>query len=260
VGESQSAFTLTTYVDGVQPLTREFDGFLIHSRGGAAAPLGEPGRGIDIAGSIGGSPTKLRTDGDAPMIVVETETDVLGLLGYLPARQDDDDHLRLWEIAGTAHADRFQVGAFESSLGCAEPINRGQQAFVLRAALRSLDTWAQGGDPPPKAPRLEVDDSGAQKTFVFDDAGNVKGGIRTPAVVAPVDVLSGLPVQGASVICLLMGSTKALPADRLATLYPSRDDYVAKYKAATDALIDDGFALPEDRSQLIDGSDPSRVG
>ena len=39
VGESQSAFALTTYVDGVQPLTNQFDGFLIHSRGGAAAPL-----------------------------------------------------------------------------------------------------------------------------------------------------------------------------------------------------------------------------
>ena len=33
VGESQSAFTLTTYVNGVQPLTEQFDGFLIHSRG-----------------------------------------------------------------------------------------------------------------------------------------------------------------------------------------------------------------------------------
>ena len=49
VGESQSAFALTTYVNGVQPLARQYDGFLIHSRGGAAAPLGEPGAGIEIA-------------------------------------------------------------------------------------------------------------------------------------------------------------------------------------------------------------------
>ena len=40
VGESQSAFALTTYVNGVQPLARAFDGFLVHSRGGAPAPLG----------------------------------------------------------------------------------------------------------------------------------------------------------------------------------------------------------------------------
>src|SRR5690606_37271132 len=56
VGESQSGFALTTYVNGVQPLTRAFDGFLVHSRGGAAAPLGEPGAGIDIAGTVGGPP------------------------------------------------------------------------------------------------------------------------------------------------------------------------------------------------------------
>ncbi|MFI5042506.1 MAG: alpha/beta hydrolase domain-containing protein, partial [Acidimicrobiales bacterium] len=32
VGESQSAFALTTYYNGVQPLTGAFDGFLVHSR------------------------------------------------------------------------------------------------------------------------------------------------------------------------------------------------------------------------------------
>ncbi len=42
VGESQSAFALTTYVDGVQPLTKAFDGFLVHSRGGAGLGLALP--------------------------------------------------------------------------------------------------------------------------------------------------------------------------------------------------------------------------
>ncbi|NLV54485.1 MAG: hypothetical protein GXY13_02605, partial [Acidimicrobiales bacterium] len=46
VGESQSAFTLTSYIDGVQPLTGAFDGFLVHSRGGAAAPLRVESGGI----------------------------------------------------------------------------------------------------------------------------------------------------------------------------------------------------------------------
>ena len=36
-GESQSAFRLTTYIDAVQPLTHEYDGFLVHSRGGGSA-------------------------------------------------------------------------------------------------------------------------------------------------------------------------------------------------------------------------------
>ena len=41
VGESQSAFALVTYINGVQPLTKAFDGFFVHSR---AAP------GLSLAG------------------------------------------------------------------------------------------------------------------------------------------------------------------------------------------------------------------
>jgi hypothetical protein len=259
-GESQSAFMLTTYVDGVQPLTRAFDGFLIHSRGGAAAPLGEPGVGIDLAGTIANPATTIRTDVDVPVIVVETETDVLGVLNYFPARQPDGDNIRLWEVAGTAHGDAFQVGDNEQRLGCAEPINGGQQVFVVRAALRHLDAWARGGDAPPEADRLEVDETGPAPAFVLDDSGNVRGGIRSPAVDAPVDRLSGMPVDGASVLCLLMGSTTPLGAPRLAELYPSADDYVTGYEAATDAMIDAGFALADDRDALLAAADPSRLG
>ena len=40
LGESQSAFELTTYIDAIQPRTRIFDGFFVYSRGGARLPLG----------------------------------------------------------------------------------------------------------------------------------------------------------------------------------------------------------------------------
>jgi Alpha/beta hydrolase domain len=39
VGESQSAMFLTTYINAVDPLARVYDGFLVHSRFGSAAPL-----------------------------------------------------------------------------------------------------------------------------------------------------------------------------------------------------------------------------
>ena len=62
VGESQSAFALTTYVNGVQPLTEQFDGFLIHSRGeAAAAARRRRAGGIDVAGASAG-----RRRGSAP--------------------------------------------------------------------------------------------------------------------------------------------------------------------------------------------------
>jgi len=257
VGESQSAFALTTYANGVQPLTDAFDGFLIHSRGGAGAPLGAPDSGIDITSTVLGPPTLLRTDLDVPTIVVQTETDVLGILNYSPSRQPDTDRLRVWEVAGTAHADRFQIGPVESALGCAGPINNGQQAFVMRAALRDLDEWAAGGDAPPTAEPLAIEESSGSPEFVLDDVGNVTGGVRTPAVEAPTAVLSGLPAEGASIICILMGSTSPLPAEQLATRYPEPDDYATAWAAATDATIDAGFFLPEDRAAIIADARPT---
>jgi hypothetical protein len=259
VGESQSAFALTTYANGVQPLAGVFDGFLIHSRGGATAPLGEPGGFIDIAGSIGGEPTQLRSDLDVPTIIVQTEGDVLGLLGYLPARQDDGETVRLWEVAGAAHADKFQIGETEDELGCPTPINRGQQAFVLRAALHHLSAWAAGGDAPPKADRLEVEGSDGAEAYVRDEDGNVRGGVRTPVVDAPVDVLSGLAPEGASIICALLGSTTPIDGSRLAERYPSVEAYEQAYAEATDAAIAAGFVLEGDRASLIAESQPERI-
>jgi Alpha/beta hydrolase domain len=43
-GESQSAFALVTYFNGVQPLTHTFDGFFVHSRGASGLPLVAPAR------------------------------------------------------------------------------------------------------------------------------------------------------------------------------------------------------------------------
>ena len=133
------------------------------------------------------APTLVRDDIDVPVVMVQTETDVTGRLRYLPARQPDTDLIRLWEVAGTAHADRYQIGEFEELLGCPRPVNRGQQAYVVRAGLRWLDSWARGGDAPPSAARLET----ADWEFVLDEAGNAHGGVRTPVVDVPVELLRG---------------------------------------------------------------------
>jgi hypothetical protein len=259
VGESQSAFTLTSYYNGVQPLTEAFDAFFIHSRGGAAAPIVTPTGYNDIASAIAGEPTQLRTDQAAPAFIIETEGDVLSVLGYYPARQPDSESIRVWEVAGAAHADLFQVGeAQEAAFECATPINRGQQVYVLRAALRNLQAWVIDGTEPPSAEPLEVDDSADPRVYVLDDVGNVVGGVRTPVVEAPVDVLSGLAPPGSSIICLLFGSTTPIPADELSGLYEGGDDYLEQYTAATDAGIEGGFLLEEDREAILAEADPAR--
>ena len=57
VGESQSAFYLTTFADAIQPLTNTFDGIFIHSRGGSGAPLN--GTAISVRGP---NNLRIRTD------------------------------------------------------------------------------------------------------------------------------------------------------------------------------------------------------
>ena len=255
IGESQSAFALTTFVNVVHPQARVFDGFLIHSRGGAAMPLGEPGVGVDPRQYRGSTPMPIREDLDVPVVMVETETDLLGALRYLPARQPDSAYVRLWEVAGTAHADRFQIGEFEELLGCPRPVNRGQQAYVVRAALRWLDGWARGGDPAPTAARLEVDGD----AFVRDEAGNTPGGVRTPVVDAPVEVLRGDTEPDASYLCQLFGSTLPMDPDLIRARYADRAGYLAAYAAATDAAIAAGFVLPEDREAVLAEARPDLV-
>jgi Alpha/beta hydrolase domain len=78
-------------------------------------------------------------------------------------------------------------------------------------------------------------------------------------VGAPVDVLSGIAPAGSSIVCLLMGSTTPIAPDVLAQRYESREDYLTAYETATDDMIAAGFALEDDRDQLIDGADPSRI-
>ena len=254
VGESQAAYLLTTYVNEVHPQERFFDGFLIHSRGDVAAPAGEPGRGIDLAAArASGRPTPIRDDLDVPVLVVQTEGDLLGRLNYLAARQPDAPMLRVWEIAGAAHADLFQIGEFEAFLGCPDPVNRGQQVYVVRAALRHLVAWAAGGPAAPGAEPIEVRDG----AFVRDEVGNVRGGVRTPVVDAPAEHLAGDAAPGASVICGLFGRTVALTAEQWATRWPSYDAYVSAYTAATDAAIEAGFVLAEDRAALLDEVRPA---
>jgi hypothetical protein len=257
-GESQSAFALVTYYNGVQPLTHAFDGFFVHSRGAVGLPLVAPGKYADIAGAISGTAAIFRTDQAAPVLDIQTETDVASILNSYAARQPDSDRFRLWEVAGTAHADAHLMGPIAGSLDCGAPINDGPMHLVAKAALRSLDTWVRTGQAPPVAPRLDVTE-GSSPQVRRDGDGIALDGIRTPPVDVPVDVLSGVPGPKPDLLCLLLGSTASLSDARLAELYPSRADYQQRFDAAADAAIAAGFVLDDDRDALVGFAQPARI-
>jgi hypothetical protein len=240
----------------VQPLTHAFDGFFVHSRASGALPLVRPGESAEIGAVI---VTRLhptfRTDLDAPVMCVQAEGDVVGLLSSGTVRQPDGDAFRLWEVAGTAHADAHLLGAAASMFDCGGPVNDGPMHVVAKAALHSLTAWIVDGTPPARAPRLEL----AGMSVARDADGIARGGIRTPPVDVPIDVLSGDPASTAAE-CVLFGSTRPLPVARLAELYTSSADYETRFGASADAAIGAGFVLAVDRPALLDYADPSRVG
>lgn len=263
LGESQSAFRMVTYINAVHPLARAYDGFLVHSRGGSGA-------GFDTSATLGledeGMPeiVKIRRDVDVPVLTFQTESD-LTQLGFLPSRQRDSRNFRLWEVAGTAHADAYtavvgfgdiDAGDAEATLldpgqasggplGCDAPINAGPAFAVLNAALFHVERWVNDGVAPPRAPRLAT----VGDDIARDEHANAEGGIRTPLVDVPIATNNGEPNEGGS-FCTIFGLTVPFDAATLAELYPTHDDYVGAFNAAADGAVKAGFMLETDAEQF----------
>jgi hypothetical protein len=258
VGESQSAFRLVTYINAIHPVAGVYDGFLVHSRGAFAAPLSEkPGPEIPVPGS-----PRIRADVDVPVLIFQTETD-LTLLQSFACRQPDSQNIRLWEVAGTAHADTYTIVVGPKDRGsspdaarlivtstplagfaCKAPINSGPHHFVLNAAFHALHRWVRNGVSAPRAPRIEVE-PGPPAAIRRDAHGNALGGIRAPSLAAPTATLSGEGQEG-SLFCQLFGTTAPFAATTLGTLYANRTAYLAAFRAACSAAVAAGFLLPAD--------------
>jgi len=272
IGESQSAFRMMTYVNAFAPRHRIFDGYLIHSRGSGGAPLSQgPEPQIDVPGIL-----HVRTDLDVPVLMFQTETDLL-ILGSLSSNQADSRGFRLWEVAGTAHADTYTllVGAGDQGddpskadlvvtaapipgiIECDSPINSGPQHYVLKAAMAGLERWVRTGAAPRRAPRIEV--AGDPPQFVLDEHGNVRGGIRTSWVDAPIAVLSGLGQSGGS-FCGIFGTTIPFDPADLDALYPDHATYVRAVKGSTSRAVFQGFLRKADAELIGAAAEASEIG
>jgi hypothetical protein len=267
MGESQSAIFLVTYVNAVDPQAGIYDGFLIHGRGASGASL----EGEMRAGRVSGSGHRIREDVRAPVITVQSETDVIMFAG-VRARQPDNDRFRLWEIAGAAHFDTYGLIAAHRDDGslsapelaalvapvdevigqkAASLVNSGpQQHYVLNAAIAHLEAWVRQGSPPPSADPLETTDGDAP-ALVLDELGIARGGVRSPWVDAPVAVLSGLGQEGAG-FTALFGVTRPFDDAQLHRLYPNgREQYLATFERRLDEAVTSGFILEADRDEIL---------
>jgi len=261
-GESQSAGRLATYVNAIHPLYNSFDGYMIHSRGDGSSQLSQE----PLANIYAPEATLVRTDLNVPVFTFATETDVLGL-GFYKARQPDTDMLRTWEVAGTAHVDYYtSVTGRDDTVGepvfasvveertipgfitCDLPMNNGPQHYVFNRAVQALNDWVANGTPPAQSPQLELNSEGSD--FLYDDLGNVRGGIRTPYVDAPSAILLGEANSGAS-FCSLFGKTRLFSAQQMASLYVDEAGYVQAVTDAANSAVAADFLLREDADAII---------
>lgn len=262
-GESQSAARMVTYANAIQPLNGLFNGFLIHSRGAAGAPISQAPQPAPAMPAV----ARIRTDLGVPVLTVETETDIVPSgLGYLPATQTDSRNFRLWEVPGTSHVDATELGLSASEVlrdipafpqgSCRFMPNDGQERYVMDAAIAQLNHWARTGVPAPHAPRIQI--SGG--SYVTDQFGNALGGLRTPAVDAPIATLTGLGNSGSSPLCFLLGTSTPLSATQLSTLYPNHAVYVAAVQKSAISDVRQGFLLPADALAIDATAAGSTVG
>ena len=239
-GASQSANRLVTYINAVHPLEGAVDAFLVHGRVGSTSP--------PLAADIPSpDPLTLRThDQAAPVVVLESEFDTLRSWA---ARQPDSERFRLWELAGSTHQDEFVERTLNAQFardlgremgGCDCAVNDMPFHYVENAALSHLRAWARHDEPAPQLPRISLNAEGAVDR---DHHGNARGGIRLPYLAVPTAQYGPI---GTPELCALRGFVKPFPPEQLAALYTSREDYLARFDAATRDAVESGFVLEPD--------------
>jgi alpha/beta hydrolase family protein len=275
-GVSQSAWRLVPYINAFHPSAHAYDGYFVHSRGRGVPPI----QGVGIISDQ--EPDPINANVDVPVLVFETEGDLL-TLDYAIARQPDTEHVRTWQLPGAPHVgggtpydNAMAAGVRARDTGGAAPpgnpaclTNPFPAWPVADSAWDHLRAWAAGGPPPATSPLISLShtpsfaaippgDSNA--LIARDDLGNALGGIRTPAIDAPVGAYYGSSPCNPGALGFLAGLYVPFDASTLAKLYPTHDVYVAKVTASANQAVGDGFMLQDDAQQLIADANASTIG
>lgn len=238
VGASQSAGRLTTYYNSIQPLHNLFDAFYT---------------------LVGGGP--FRTDQNIKVMRYLSETDVVR--GGPGIRQDDSELLRTYEVAGTGHSslisDVYRTPIVTRDFGevvlpatCdLPPFSHVPGYYVINRQYDQLTHWVRFGLVPPTAPRM-VFDAATPPQLVRDEFGIAVGGLRLPAVDAPVALNTGVN-SGSSPFCVLYGTFQPFDDATIQELYPNHVEYVqAVNESALSAFLHGYTTLRAYLEQLKD--------
>ncbi|MGQ0582332.1 MAG: alpha/beta hydrolase domain-containing protein [Reyranella sp.] len=134
-----------------------------------------------------------------------------------------------------------------------EPDKTGFPALPGAAVVRVTNRVTPPGDWVNPKPSER-----AYRTLVsrVDGDGNEVAGIRLPDIAVPLAAYTGWNEYKAPYptgeIADRDGSYLAFPAAKIAERYPSRADYVAKVRTATETLVRERLLLPEDADRFLE--------
>lgn len=249
-GSGRAAARVATYRNAVQVRTEAFDGYLLDRWAGVGAPFGE-----DAPDGATDSPTLLRDDLEVPTLVCNTESEAAA---YATVSRPDDEHLRVWEVAGASHHSARTVrlhqakalrdhGVAGAIVEAGPHLNDLDGEPVRDAALRVLTEWVRTAEEPPSQPRLSIDPRTGD--VERDEHGLAVGGIRLPEVEVPLARRRGRnELEGPA---SLGGGVEPFTADERRRAHGDRATYLARFERAARAATRAGVLLPRDRDRMV---------
>ena len=201
--------------------------------------------GYLLTSTLGNTPLPIV---DVPIVQMPTQTEVAmyAAQGNGYRRPDSDapgNRFRLYEVAGMPHNNSRENPGFLND-PCTLPVTDFPAGAFTALGLNYLIAWIADGTAPPHAPPIAVETN----MVVVDEYGNAKGGVRNVFVDVPIasnGVLGKGKTPAQDRLCQLGGTKVALPDATLKQLYRSRADYQDRVNKRLDALVKDGWFLPE---------------
>lgn len=201
--------------------------------------------GYLLTSTLGNTPLPIV---DVPIIQMPTQTEVAmyAAQGNGYRRPDSDapgNRFRLWEVAGMPHNNSRENPGFLND-PCTLPVTDFPAGAFTALGLNYLIAWIAEGKLPPHAPPIAVENG----AISVDEYGNAKGGVRNVFVDVPIatnGVLGKGKTPAQDRLCQL-GGTKVMLADAtLKNLYKNGAGYQDRVNKRLDALVKEGWFLPE---------------
>ena len=243
-GSSQTGGTTLRYIQDSHAKARMPDGKPIYDgyspgeaftdkpiNGGDAAIVHCVGEGDLMFFSASKRPMTLREDADAP-----------------------NDRYRHYQFAAASHVvtrgvtdPKVVFSTLSDALRPGEQLNQFPMAPLYENAVRHLSEWVMKGTVPPRGARIEMNNGVIER----DEHGNAKGGVRSPYVDVPtVRYIASAPTDSSNMMRGLIGLQVPFAADKLRTLYKTRDNYLQLFNRGIDKMVAERWIVAADGDRL----------